>query len=742
MSSNPITAKPYLSVVATARNDNHGGNLIQRMQLFVSGLIEQCNRHGVETELILVEWNPPPDKPRLAEVLNWPASCGKCTVRIIEVPPEVHHRLNHADRLPLFQMIGKNVGIRRARGEFVLATNIDILFSDAVFEFLKSGQMKPGFIYRTNRFDVPAEVPHDKCLDEQLRYCRQRVMRRHFFEGSYDRRLRRWVSRRGDVTKNFRGRCFALRWKMVVTWRALRNTAINYSRHYRNRVLNRCRWLFDRFRDRVRWSLHRFRNFLRKAVRMAFRFLVVCARPLWNKIGNNYRLTYTRCAVRVLGEHLRSSARVRCRYTAMCVRDALPKWLDQGRLFPARVNVDSRNERKRALRDYIDVLRSVDLRVRIGRATVRQLRERRLKQIEMDLERIRLLAECVETKKRQTLERQTERERVKKKKQRLKQEQLRRIKAERLERKRRRKFEARRQQALERRQRRLAEDMKRKGQQKPGQRRLADRQKVAPKQTAAVPGDAWNRRDGSDESRNGLQPENGQPLRETRLVVQELPSEARSELEHGTGGAAKSDKTCVPVMPEMRGNGEHGAEHTNSASVESDARRVERQAPQPRRSLIASFSRRTTSWFKYRTPKVPLQWPNMHTNGCGDFTMLAKEDWDALRGYPEFQMYSMHIDSLFMLAAGHHGLKQQLLHDDAIIYHIEHGIGSGWTPEGHDKLNQRLAEAGIPQISHDECTAYDVSMATTGRAEMFNDENWGFDDLCLPETTVYERPHL
>src|SRR3954453_8700966 len=121
--------RPYLSVVATARNDDHGGNPLYRMQLFVDGLIAQADRFRVPTELVLVEWNPPADRPRLADVLDWPEGAGHCDVRIIEGPHDLHSPLERSDRLPLFQMIGKNVGIRRARGDLVLATNIDILFS-------------------------------------------------------------------------------------------------------------------------------------------------------------------------------------------------------------------------------------------------------------------------------------------------------------------------------------------------------------------------------------------------------------------------------------------------------------------------------------------------------------------------------------------------------------------------------------------------------------------------------------
>ena len=80
----------YLSLVATARNDDHGGNLRGRMQAFASGFLEQCKRFGISAELILVEWNPPADRPRLKDALKWIDS--PCAVRIIEVPSEVHAR--------------------------------------------------------------------------------------------------------------------------------------------------------------------------------------------------------------------------------------------------------------------------------------------------------------------------------------------------------------------------------------------------------------------------------------------------------------------------------------------------------------------------------------------------------------------------------------------------------------------------------------------------------------------------
>ena len=56
-----------LSIVVASRNDNHGGDMTRRMRIFVKGLIDQCNKFKLRAELIIVEWNPPSDKPLLHE---------------------------------------------------------------------------------------------------------------------------------------------------------------------------------------------------------------------------------------------------------------------------------------------------------------------------------------------------------------------------------------------------------------------------------------------------------------------------------------------------------------------------------------------------------------------------------------------------------------------------------------------------------------------------------------------------
>jgi hypothetical protein len=151
--------RPKVSVVVTSRNDDHGKHLARRTQMFIDGLAEQAERFEVPLELIMVEWNPPAGRPSLAEALSWPSGSNP-SVRIITVPPALHSRLAASDQLPMFQMIAKNVGIRRAEGEFILATNIDILFPDVLFS-LFGGNLDVDVVYRADRNDVDPGFDRD-----------------------------------------------------------------------------------------------------------------------------------------------------------------------------------------------------------------------------------------------------------------------------------------------------------------------------------------------------------------------------------------------------------------------------------------------------------------------------------------------------------------------------------------------------------------------------------------------------
>ena len=140
----------YLSIVAASRNDNHGGKLDERTNAFIKSLAENCKKYKIPSELILVEWNQIPDAKSLSNRLNL-ISNEYLNLKIITVSKDHHLKLQNSDKLQFYQMIAKNVGIRRASGEFILATNIDVIINQKLYEFISNKKLKKKTIYRCNR---------------------------------------------------------------------------------------------------------------------------------------------------------------------------------------------------------------------------------------------------------------------------------------------------------------------------------------------------------------------------------------------------------------------------------------------------------------------------------------------------------------------------------------------------------------------------------------------------------------
>ena len=162
------TFSPYLSVVAASRNDDHGGDPLIRTQIFINTFARQCEKHRLPAELIIVDWNPVVGRPGLAAVLSVPPEAAYFRARVVTVPTALHQRLKYSEQLPLFQMIAKNVGIRRAKGDFILATNIDIIFSDELVRFIARQKLDPKKQYRVDRYDIKNGLVKDVGLDEAL----------------------------------------------------------------------------------------------------------------------------------------------------------------------------------------------------------------------------------------------------------------------------------------------------------------------------------------------------------------------------------------------------------------------------------------------------------------------------------------------------------------------------------------------------------------------------------------------
>lgn len=171
-----LKEKPYLSVVMCSRNDDYGGNMLQRMQVSLSGLLEQLEKHRIESELILVDWNPPADKPLLKDVLIWPDRLRYCTIRVIVVPPLIHRRYEYSNKTSMNVNVAINCGIKRSRGDFILPSNVGLLYSDDLVSYIASKGLKKKERYRVDRCDVDRNVVECDTLEKQLDYCKNNII--------------------------------------------------------------------------------------------------------------------------------------------------------------------------------------------------------------------------------------------------------------------------------------------------------------------------------------------------------------------------------------------------------------------------------------------------------------------------------------------------------------------------------------------------------------------------------------
>jgi hypothetical protein len=493
---------PQLSVVAVSRNDDHGGDLRGRMQHFVNCLIAQCRKHQLNAELILVEWNPPPGRPPLEDTIVWPDDFGPAAVRIVTVPQEVHAKLPHSEALPLFQMIGKNVGIRRARGRYVLATNIDILLDDATILYLRD-RLTPGTMLRADRYDVPADLLKSKDADRVLADCRARFFQVNTRFGIFDARQRRFARMQNS---------------------------------FETRLLS-----------------------------------------LYNEIR-----------IFGFGSCVRRIAKSLCLSVA-AMPGALKRLLSGTSVFHVI---------------FTDVPKAV-------------------------AGAIRGLVGAVWNAPRSL---------------------------------------------------------------------LRNAHKVRPLRTMPSRG-YWYVRRALRRARAFIVPRLPQPLRPLLRAVR------------------------WPLRKIF---------HLRSSIVS-----VQRSLEKAWRLIVPS------NYFRWRSDEERrfARSQQLHTWACGDFTLATREDWFRLRGYPEWPMYSWHVDSAFMFAANAHDIRQTVLGSDYRIYHIDHSLGSGWSPEGEEHLFSRLKARGVPYLTNDDLREWQVRAAKNPSDAVTNPAVWGFAWADLPERAILpQRP--
>jgi hypothetical protein len=704
-SNENLNVQPYLSIVVATRNDDHGGDPLKRLQAFVNSFDEQCRRTGLDAEVIVVEWNPPADRPRVSSLLRLPTT-PTCTYRFFDVPPELHSLLQFADVLPLFQMIAKNVGIRRARGTFVLVTNIDIMFSNELVEHLALRQLQPGFLYRVDRHDIQPNVPIDGHLEEQMAYCASHQLRVHTPWGSHP------VDLKGDAVcqpedivdgvgvqlgsgwhvRESAGPGRTFRWASESVTLHIPAAAAGHSGEsvvhldVESNPYDASSWVeiaateggktlrTARIAGRVRLAVALGAP---RAEPREIELRVVKPHPDWRKQlpiferrGAMYYRVYSATASeagdRPAFEYpveLFTNANPSSTLTMTMTAEGVAVLSDR-RKFSYCVRYGPLRAQRPGLYHFDLGYSTLEGRIGVGilshgdrfwmPATVTPVDDAGEQHLEIAVD-LPPNAECSLVVFNDHPEGDHPSRFVI--------HQLR-------------------------------------GTCDPAQS-IAERRPTT------------------------------RPLSEVQAVTYaNLASRARAMrnanlLSVWKRGAA--DRLAQFIV-RLVGNAVRYRIACSAPEYQNLVRALGAADEQVRRLAPLQDLAEVHRFLRDHRPD------NLHVNGCGDFQLMAREHWDELRGYPEFETFSMNIDGLFSYIADAAGIREEVL--PMPIFHLEHEIGSGWSPEGEATLRQRIAERGITWVDASTVYVWAAYMRWLGRPMIFNGSDWGFAGASLVEHRI------
>ncbi len=672
--------EPYLSVVVTTRNDDHGGDPLRRLQAFVNTFAEQCRRTRLDAEIIVVEWNPPDDRPRVAELLRMPADA-PFEVRFIEVPAELHRTLRYSDVLPLFQMIAKNVGVRRARGRFILASNIDIIFSNELVEQLASGELIPGRIYRVDRHDIEAGYPIDAGLDEQMAYCQTHQIRLHtplgahavspsgrqtllesdVMSASHFTLGDGWHAREGDTTGGF------FRWVTADARFAIDRPATGAGADEvldleletnpyqpdswidleildgagilaRRRVSGRTRLRLDldpasSHHEIVMRQLdssggREWLPLLQGREQLAYRVRSVCLSTiprhgydmaLWRPAFESPTLVVRRtdAGVELTTDPGRYSDGVCCG-PFESPADGVYEFLLEYEVLEGRVLFSVVDEDEQPLPSSV---------------------------VEIDRDGARLFSLTAHLARGV-------------------------------------KFSL------------FVSNNRPEG----GASRVVLRRLAGSAPLAQL-------------TRRGF---HATTARVARAIG------ARTEF---LFRPFRWLKTKISSIEQQRANRFHQTIVEGSDRVKELEARIASMVPLTDLAPLDRMLRENR----------PTE---LHQNACGDFQLMAREHWFAVRAYPEFEMFSMSIDGLFEAIVCATGIREHVFEMPSCIYHLEHEKGSGWSPEGEALLKRRIAESGITWLDAGSVHIWTAYMQWLHSPMIFNGPDWGFTHAALAERAL------
>jgi len=130
------------SIVVLAKNDNYGNNLTHRAKMSINSMVENFD------EVIVVDWKTRNRNTLLSTIIDDVPHLNK--IKSIEVSNELlKEKYPNLYQWNILEAIGRNIGIRRATGDWIASSNIDIVTTP-----LDISQLNTSEFYTTSRKDV------------------------------------------------------------------------------------------------------------------------------------------------------------------------------------------------------------------------------------------------------------------------------------------------------------------------------------------------------------------------------------------------------------------------------------------------------------------------------------------------------------------------------------------------------------------------------------------------------------
>lgn len=133
------------SFIVTGRNDAYDGNFNERLSIAFRRNIKSFP----DAEFIFVEWNSYLDRPLVSTKLK---NLFGDRIKYYVVHPKYHKYYCNIDGF--LEYPAKNVGVRRATGEYICCTNSDIIFCPDLVHNLRTKDLSPNILYRATRIDI------------------------------------------------------------------------------------------------------------------------------------------------------------------------------------------------------------------------------------------------------------------------------------------------------------------------------------------------------------------------------------------------------------------------------------------------------------------------------------------------------------------------------------------------------------------------------------------------------------